>query len=250
MERSRHRRSSPLAPFARGFETLGFLVLLIAAGWLYIRFIDSPIPPVEESFAYTPIDERVSSRHDDTGSRRASTWPMAPGAEPWGMDAAPEAAAPQRPQGTASTQTPASPPSPAARPGAPTMSTAIPAAAGATTPRSASPGSLTPSASRDRVPLAVRTLDSRERAELEESVRRVLQRYGHDPARPDPDAVAARIAADNAILDVAATMGLTSADVQWLAREYVATLPPAATTAPAPLAPVPLAPRPLTPTTP
>lgn len=248
METPLYRRPRRASPFARGIEAAVLFCILGFSTWLFVQFTEDPAPPLDHFVA----PQVPRSPGSDTAASSLDAAPpdalVAPGSldeiealaapssrEP--MDRyAPPATASQAPASPSSPRTPADPLRSGGSPGS------VPSAPPATTASSTVSSPLNaPDA--PRVPLAIRALDSRERAELEETLQRGLVRFGYDPRRPDPEAVAARVAADPAILDLAATLGLKSADVHWLAYDYLSRTPPTSTTSTSPYEPTTLSPR-------
>lgn len=246
MEPPLYRRPRRASPFARGIEAAVLFCILGFSTWLFVHFTEDPAPPIHFDALAFP-----GSPAADTGASAGdpATLDTAPAASSFeSLDGYGFATVDEIPQRLpASTRAPQPAPTTTSPPPlSPVPSPADPTRPPAGTPMGAASGSPEPS-SAPRVPLAVRALDSRERAELEESVQRGLVRFGYDPARPDPAAVAARVAADPAVLDLAATLGLKAADVHWLAYDYLSRTSPAgaspSTPSPSPYAPTPLSPR-------
>ncbi len=232
---------------ARGLESLLFVCVLIFSTWLFFHFTNAPIPPPEESVSFSTPGADGGSSGEYTSSRRSSyqdaTAPERPEESPLaytGTEPPPRSVTPQLP----------APTSAAADPATRTTSDAGRLPAPPSSPRDAVPqSSPPPGPAATRAPLAVQMMSPGERAELEASVQRGLTRFGYDPGRPDIEGVAARIAADPAVLDLAATIGLTSADVHWLALDYLTRRTASgASTSPTRLERTPIAPRTLEPT--
>lgn len=251
MDTPLYRRPRRASPFARGIEASVLFCILGFSTWLFVHFTEDPAPPTEyldaAQFPWPPDPDTTAATlkpaPPDTlvalGSLDANETSVTSSSRE-SMDQY-ERMANASPAPTS----PSSPHAPAAL--SPSGSTAL-----ADPTRSGSrPGSIPSATASSRidvpnashVPLSVRTLAPHERAELEQTLQRGLVRFGYDPRRPDPEAVAARIAADPAILDLAATLGLKSADVHWLAYDYLSRIPPTGMTSPSPYGPTTLSPR-------